>query len=237
MNERIKSAWDKVLDWLDTNNPAVANDFRKPLDGQEGKKLVDIEKEGGFEIPEPLKFFVSLHHGQKDGDTSGLIFGSQLLGENEIYNEWNVWLNLLDLNEQFGPDMSSFPENAIKPTYANKLWIPLATDGSGNYIGMDLDPGEEGNVGQVITYGRDEDEKKLVADSLAEFLELFARQLYRFGRHTSSSNTIDFKDGKNIHYYERFSKEHIGVTRSQLEVNDRRAFFNKLIGFYRKPNN
>ncbi|MFZ6645044.1 SMI1/KNR4 family protein [Undibacterium sp. TJN25] len=51
-------------------------------------------------------------------------------------------------------------------------WIPFSDDYGGNHLGIDFDPDENGTIGLVIIFGRDEDEKFLVASSFAEFLAL-----------------------------------------------------------------
>lgn len=53
-------------------------------------------------------------------------------------------------------------------------WIPLTADGSSNHIGLDFDPWPGGRVGQIIIYGRDEDVKVVLAESLGKFLEWVA---------------------------------------------------------------
>ncbi|NPC91257.1 hypothetical protein HOO54_03060 [Bacillus sp. WMMC1349] len=49
-------------------------------------------------------------------------------------------------------------------------WIPISSDGSGNHIGIDLDPDKEGKVGQVINFGADEEVKYVIAYQLKDFL-------------------------------------------------------------------
>jgi cell wall assembly regulator SMI1 len=56
-------------------------------------------------------------------------------------------------------------------------WIPLHWDGNRNYLGIDLDPGPRGVVGQVINFGGDEHSKYVLATSWGRFLEDFADEL------------------------------------------------------------
>lgn len=65
----------------------------------------------------------------------------------------------------------------MDPAYTNPRWIPLTADGSGGHIGLDLDPWPGGRVGQIILFGRDEDVKIVLAESLAQFLEWIATPL------------------------------------------------------------
>ena len=72
---------------------------------------------------------------------------------------------------------TSNPKNAIKKLYANKKWIPYANDGCGNNLGLDFDPDENGVIGQVINFGRDEDDKVVIANSFSEFIDWFVKEL------------------------------------------------------------
>jgi cell wall assembly regulator SMI1 len=69
------------------------------------------------------------------------------------------------------------PEGSIKNLYFHSKWLPVAHDFGGNYIGIDLDPDANGTKGQVIVFGRDEDRKFVVAQSLTEFFALFLEML------------------------------------------------------------
>lgn len=46
----------------------------------------------------------------------------------------------------------------------------MTNDGSGNHVGLDFDPWPSGRIGQIILYGRDEDVKVVLAESLGQFL-------------------------------------------------------------------
>jgi cell wall assembly regulator SMI1 len=61
--------------------------------------------------------------------------------------------------------------------YSNPKWIPITHDNSGNYVGLDFDPDVRGRQGQVVTFGRDEDEKRVLADSYEAFLEVMLNDI------------------------------------------------------------
>lgn len=67
--------------------------------------------------------------------------------------------------------ITSTPEGAIKKKYFHIKWIPLISDFGGNYIGIDLDPDSNGVKGQVIIFGRDEEDMIVLANSWEEFLD------------------------------------------------------------------
>ena len=89
---------------------------------------------------------------------------------------------------------TSSPANAIALQYANAGWVPLCDDYGGNHIGIDLAPGPAGVRGQVISFGRDEEEKVVIAASLGDFLLWFATQLERgnFRIDRPDKDRIDF---------------------------------------------
>ena len=74
-------------------------------------------------------------------------------------------------NFDFESDLSSFPEKAVKIKYFWDKWLPIFDDGGGNFIGLDFDPDCAGHKGQVIIYGRDEEELTVLASDLSSFFE------------------------------------------------------------------
>jgi cell wall assembly regulator SMI1 len=145
--------------------------------GASKEELFALEKHIGFQLPSALREFLAIHNGQDSG--FGLFFGLQFLSTNGIRSNWDAWRSIEgdDLNKELQDSMSSTPEGFIKPLYLNRNWIPLTHDLSGNHIGIDYDPDIKGTLGQIITFGRDDDQKKLKAKTFEEFLSLFVQQL------------------------------------------------------------
>jgi len=76
--------------------------------------------------------------------------------------------------------LTSTPKNAINANYVNyQKWIPIFSDGAGNYLGIDLIPGIKGKKGQIINFGRDKEEQDMIvfADSLSDFFEFIKTEL------------------------------------------------------------
>ncbi len=90
-----------------------------------------------------------------------------------------------------GIPFTSFPEGAIKKKYFNPNWIPIIFDNLGNYIGIDLDPDVNGKVGQVINFGRDEEDMFVIADSFEKFLD--------FNQALIEKDNDLFLGGRHIH--------------------------------------
>lgn len=72
---------------------------------------------------------------------------------------------------------TSTPENAIRKKYFHFKWLPIFSDYGGNYIGIDLDPDTKGAKGQVINFGRDEENMFVLAENLNSFFDKILDEL------------------------------------------------------------
>lgn len=72
---------------------------------------------------------------------------------------------------------TSIPEHAIKKKYFHYKWLPLFSDYGGNYIGIDYDPDINGKKGQIINFGRDEEQMVVLADSLEDFFDFILSEV------------------------------------------------------------
>ena len=129
----------------------------------------------GIKLPKAYRQLYRWHDGEDD-DRWGHIYGLPLLPLREAGFQWKAWKGVLaDFDgNRYEISGRGWPEGAVDPAYINPRWIPLTHDGSGNHIGLDFDPWPRGRVGQVILFGRDEDVKAVLAQSLGKFLEWIA---------------------------------------------------------------
>jgi cell wall assembly regulator SMI1 len=172
-----------------------------------------------YTLPHDVCDVLSLHDGQEreslpsDGRVEdwGLVWGLWFMRSDEIAHEYDCWRKLRDglatVDDPFSTlrpmappetvpvEPSSCPKGWTAETYSHPGWIPLLTDGVGNYIGIDLDPplatSETANsnasgasrpcAGQVIAFGRDIDIKTVIwpggPSAWAAFLAAFVADL------------------------------------------------------------
>jgi len=93
--------------------------------------------------------------------------------------EYNVNRTFYNFDEEL--PLTSHPANAIKKKYFHIKWLPILSDFGGNYIGLDLDPDKKGVKGQVIVFGRDEEDMFVIANSWSEFLDFTIEQIDQNG--------------------------------------------------------
>ena len=140
--------------------------------------LAAFQRQAGVRLPRAWHTLYRWHDGEND-DRFGHIFGLPLLPIREVEAQWTAWKDVLGgfHGDRYKVRGGAWPAGAVDPAYINPRWIPLTHDGSGNHIGLDFDPWPKGRIGQVILFGRDEDVKAVVAQSLGGFLERVATLL------------------------------------------------------------
>lgn len=172
VDEDIGPVLARLDAWYATHLPPGQYKFNPPATEAE---LDAFERVIGLKLPRAYRQLYLWHDGESD-DRWGHIYGLPLLPLDQARSQWMTWGDIL---AEFGGNRytipgAAWPEGAADPAYINPLWIPLTHDGSGNHIGLDLDPWPGGRTGQVILFGRDEDVKVVLAGSLGKFLEWIA---------------------------------------------------------------
>lgn len=142
-------------------NPAAAEDTLKAVTNWFGQPL-----------PAEIRQAYQIADGQRS-PLPGVLFGMQWLSLEKAHQEYQIWLDVTS-------DDSSLrckPEGAIQPVNFSPAWFPFAVDGGGNGLAVDLAPGSTGTLGQIITYGPDEQTRLVVAPTLTAFFEWAAQEL------------------------------------------------------------
>jgi len=163
LREKIESKFPKFADELCiTSNKETINEISLLI---------------GEELPSSFISIYNNCNGEKNRG-AGYIFGLSLLSTEKIIHELKSWKEIIDDGlDGLSDSCSSKDLGKVKCEYANTKWLPLIGDWSGNFIGLDFDPGPKGHKGQVINFGRDEEDKYVFADSLDEFLLLLGKLL------------------------------------------------------------
>jgi cell wall assembly regulator SMI1 len=166
----------RIVGWAQANFPQLLNNLRS---GVSDDQLDAAEAELGREMPQQLRELYKLANGEAD-ESIGLFFGLPFIPLDRLKSERASWDKVA---EDAGDDpgisefLTSNPANAIQTNYANKNWLPVSHDWGGNHIGVDIGPGPSGTHGQVINFGRDEDNMIVLASSVGAFLAWLADSL------------------------------------------------------------
>jgi len=196
--------------WLEANLPEVVRDFNGPATIAQ---IEEIENHSGVVLPDEFKNLYLEHNGQKDlGNATGLFYGLSFLSLERILDELNNWAELADsgMNEEMPEVGKSHIPDMIKEEYTNKLWIPFAYNWGGNFLGLDFDPGVKGTIGQVVNFGRDEDEKYVLAPSFSEFIDWYIAELksgnFRIQNNNEGGRSFNTKHPRADHFLDSVRK-------------------------------
>ncbi|KDQ11703.1 hypothetical protein BOTBODRAFT_135508 [Botryobasidium botryosum FD-172 SS1] len=211
----LNQTWERLRNWLSNEYPELGDTLNY---GIHPAALEQLEMAFGFTLPPAVRESYLVVDGQEvessAGCTDGLFFGLALLPLEDALEEWGFWREVDDDpttggNVALRDGMHSIPAGWIRREYSSKGWIPLATDRTGNYLGVDLNPDTSGAVGQVIIFGRDFDTKVVLfrgegeagwARWLASFVdELESGEGFEVGVADNSSD--DSEDGIGYESY------------------------------------
>ena len=172
LDEDILPVLARLDAWYAAHLPPDRYRFNPPATDA---KLDAFERLVGIDLPRSWRQLYRWHDGEND-DRWGHIYGLPILPLSDAGFQWKAWAGVLaDFDgNRYEIRGGAWPEGAVDPAYINPRWIPLTHDGSGNHIGLDFDPWPGGRVGQIILFGRDEDVKAVLAESLGKFLEWIA---------------------------------------------------------------
>lgn len=172
LEEDITPVLARLDAWYAANLPRPEYGFNPPATDDQ---IDEIEQLIGLKSPQSFRDLYRWHDGEHD-DRCGHIYGLPLLPLEEVVAEHQLWQETLeDIDgDRYAIPGGSWPEGAVDPAYINRGWLPFTHDGGGNSIGLDFDPWPAGRIGQVIIFGRDEEVKVVLADSLGQFLDWVA---------------------------------------------------------------
>lgn len=155
-------------------SPEIAASVNPPADAE---AIAALESRLGVSLPEAFKAYLATMDGQNAlGDLHGFVGDDRLLPIAEI-------IALMDqMSDLFGDEepLAHIKENKVRPVLWDPLWVPFgAFDGAPRLI-LDLHPGSNGTVGQVVQTwpGADlESDDLVIAASFADFSADLLRDL------------------------------------------------------------
>jgi cell wall assembly regulator SMI1/ankyrin repeat protein len=132
-----------------------------------------IAKAAGGDLPGDYRNFLTLHDGQDGGET---IVGNperpdepyQLLSCDEIAHGL-AWFkkNAKSLGEGYDPITA---DDGVKAKFWNAKWVPIAQNGAGDFLCLDLAPAKRGMRGQIILFDHEAPHRSKISDSFGHLL-------------------------------------------------------------------
>lgn len=164
----VKSLWEEILEILEENIPSFSSDILE--NGVRLERIKEVEKIMNIEFPKELKALYMSNNG-----TIGLgaILGFELISLEDILTEWKINKNALNNGKFDNIEFKSSKEETVRNVGFDEKWIPFAYDNLHTYLAIDLNPDENGKVGQIINIGdaKINSIRYVLADSMEELLQ------------------------------------------------------------------
>lgn len=187
MTADLTPMFERLEHWLAAHAPRIHAELEA---GASDADLDALEVATGHRLPAAYRALYRRHR------YWGQTFPLDHVPLGHVLREWQVWQQLeAEFQELQGH--ASHPAGAITPQYINLGWIPFLKDWGGNSVGIDLAPGPGGVSGQVITFGRDERDKYVLAASLQAFLTEYVARL-EAGRVSVRQPELSPKDSEQL---------------------------------------
>lgn len=178
----VARSWARIEAWFAEHLPDALATLRPPASEAD---LAALERQIGRPLPADFRASYLIHDGQSchsDGAYGlGVLFGRPI--EPIAEGEGVTWLYEHRVERDWGEkdnwmlDWEYYPPDAMRETWSGPGWLPFYWDVGRNFIGLDLDPGPNGVVGQVIPFGTDDRFRPVLALSFAHLLEDVADEL------------------------------------------------------------
>jgi cell wall assembly regulator SMI1 len=165
-NGEVQRMWTLMVARISAVSPALYATLNPAADSNE---IAALERRVGATLPEAFKDYLATANGQNDlGVDLPLHEMHRFLSVQEIASSMDLMDSLFGDEEP----LEHITENKVQPAVWEKLWVPFAEfDGSPRLI-LDLRPGINGVVGQILLWfpGVDlEADDIVIAGDFAEF--------------------------------------------------------------------
>ena len=172
-DSEVTKVWERIENWLAVNAPPVFADLNPGATAQE---IAEAESALGVTFPPDVRAIYERHNGQIDWQW-GLFRGWEFLSLKGVVAQWKIWEEVLkdpqvQAYETFNEPFHKFP--GIKSLHIHLKWVPVTHNGGGNHHFIDLDPDENGILGQLILHSHEIGPEKIVAPSFLAWLKEYA---------------------------------------------------------------
>jgi cell wall assembly regulator SMI1 len=169
---RLDHVWERIEAWLAANAPAIAGGFNAPASPRE---LAKTERFLGVQFPEDVRRSYLRHNGQSR-EVSSMLVEWEWYSLDRVRSDWKLWKELRDRGAFAGSRSDTDGLDIRNEDWWNPAWVPLARF-EGDTLFLDLAPGPQGTVGQIIVILQQCALRPWGAASFTDYLALIADEM------------------------------------------------------------
>jgi cell wall assembly regulator SMI1 len=192
---------DRLLAWIKAEKSFPKFELNPPA---KDDQLAEVEALIGRVLPADVKALYRRFNGEAFGKELGIFFGHPLEPLDQVIRTWLIHWDNDDQGYNL-PVSEKVKNGSVDAETIQSLppFLSVISDYGGSYVGIDLDPKDGGNWGQVVILERDYDpdfgpKRQVVAASLTAFLgwivEALESKLF-FDQGLKEEIAADFEDG------------------------------------------
>jgi cell wall assembly regulator SMI1 len=157
IEESVRNAWKDIEKWYGENTPNLLQSLQP---GASEQQLNDFETRVGFSLSKDYWASLKIHNGNV------YVHDYCYLSLEGVLVNWEIMTNLVKRGDF--DDRSSLGQGVIQNVWWHSKLIPFAEDSAGNQLCIDMSPGPDGVLGQIVYY---ETEEGLLVSPYTSFLE------------------------------------------------------------------
>lgn len=167
------TAFETLLTALEPLNLGVRERLRPPASPADAQLVGEVLTGS---VPNAWLALYAAYDGEGDSWASGTFLDLKFMPLRDVHAALLEMQDHLQYADPWEPDE---PDPRIQQDYPSLGLLPIFDDMTGNYIGVDLQPGPAGTPGQAVVFGADYDGAKYVAPSLDALFEWVTEQVQR----------------------------------------------------------
>jgi cell wall assembly regulator SMI1 len=181
----IQMLWKGIDTWYRTKALSVWDPSSSK--GVSEEEIAHAETALGVSFPDDFKASYRIHN----GGCPLPAWPEGLTSLNRIVGVWQMFKEHRD--QDYIDDFPNQLAGPVQPSHWLPKWIPFAWGGyGGEYVCLDLDPGPEGQIGQVVLRTHESEPAKLLAPSFEVWLASIAKDL-KSGKYIVVDGSIEEK--------------------------------------------
>ncbi|WP_010605276.1 SMI1/KNR4 family protein [Pseudoalteromonas maricaloris] len=161
--------WERIIKWLEKNAPSIKEAIQPPASQELIEKVQSLV---GLELPDDFKRLYATSNGISPDARANLFFGMTFIPLERVCE------HLEAINSRDSDFYLIHADRGIKSEYRlSTSRIPFADDFGTSLLCIDLNPDENGTLGQVVFIDYNMDTGLLLASSITELVQQFAEAL------------------------------------------------------------
>jgi cell wall assembly regulator SMI1 len=175
----VNEAWERYVHQVKHVGAEAILGLLRP--GCEEMEFAKVEEATGYALSEEAKELYRIHDGQERSQREPVI-----LIDNHFfpYGHWHSLSEIIEWQQclcsvvEGQDDLLDFANEAseLANGFYQPGWLPFTANGVGDHECIDMVPGVEGRLGQIISYAHDDD-TRLTSATLADFIDQQCRLL------------------------------------------------------------